>query len=34
MDELVGLTQSRLTRTLSDEECRQDLHVEQCPVAP
>ncbi len=33
MDELVRLARS-LTRTLSDGECRQYLHLEQCPAAP
>jgi WD40 repeat protein len=30
MDELVGLAQSRLTRTLTDEECQRYLH-DECP---
>jgi WD40 repeat protein/DNA-binding SARP family transcriptional activator len=33
MDELVRLARARLTRTLSDAECRQYLHLEQCPAA-
>ncbi|MGB3715042.1 MAG: protein kinase [Candidatus Promineifilaceae bacterium] len=31
LDELVDLAQSRLTRSLTDEECRQYLHLEVCP---
>ncbi|MCO6451478.1 MAG: PQQ-binding-like beta-propeller repeat protein [Caldilineales bacterium] len=31
MDELVSLAESRLTRELTDEECRKFLHVEACP---
>ena len=34
MDEPVRLARSRLTRTLSAAECRQYLHVEQCPAVP
>lgn len=34
MDELVSLARSRLTRTLTDGECRQYLHLEQCPASP
>lgn len=32
IDELLGLAEARVTRGLTDEECRQYLHVEQCPV--
>ena len=32
-DELVALARSRLTRTLTREECRQYLHQETCPYA-
>lgn len=31
-DELVSLAESRLTRGFTLEECRQFLHLEQCPV--
>jgi len=31
LDTLVELAQSRVTRTLTDEECRQYLHMESCP---
>ena len=31
MDELTDLARSRVTRTLTTEECRQYLHVETCP---
>jgi WD40 repeat protein len=34
MEELLNLARSRLTRTLSDSECQQYLHVEKCPAAP
>jgi WD40 repeat protein len=30
-DELVALANSRVTRSLTGEECRQFLHVDQCP---
>ncbi|MGW8250937.1 MAG: WD40 repeat domain-containing protein, partial [Anaerolineales bacterium] len=33
VDELADLARSRLTRTLTEEECRQYLHLEQCPAA-
>jgi len=32
IDELRGLARERVTRTLTDEECRQYLHVEGCPA--
>ncbi|MGH2780303.1 MAG: WD40 repeat domain-containing protein [Thermoleophilaceae bacterium] len=32
LDELVALARSRLTRPLSDDECRQYLHVPACPT--
>ena len=32
IDELLGLAQSRITRSLTTEECRKYLHVEQCPA--
>ncbi len=31
VDELVDLATARLTRALSDDECRRYLHVESCP---
>jgi WD40 repeat protein len=31
MDELTKLARSRVTRTLTSEECRRYLHLEQCP---
>ncbi len=30
LDELIALAESRLTRTLADEECRKFLHVAAC----
>jgi WD40 repeat protein/DNA-binding SARP family transcriptional activator len=33
LDELVEVAESGLTRSLTDEECRQYLHVERCPQA-
>ena len=32
LDELIELAHTRLTRTLTDEECRQYLHLDACPV--
>jgi WD40 repeat protein len=34
IDELIALAKSRLTRSLTVEECQQYLHVEQCPPEP
>ena len=31
IEDLVALAQSRLTRTLTEQECQQYLHVEACP---
>ena len=31
VDELVGIARARLSRSLSDEECRQYLHLQACP---
>jgi WD40 repeat protein len=31
LEELTTLAQSRLTRSLTEDECRQYLHVEECP---
>jgi WD40 repeat protein len=33
-DELIALAKSRVTRPLTDEECQQYLHMEQCPSEP
>ena len=34
LDELVELAESRVTRSLTDDECRQYLHLDACPVEP
>jgi len=34
IDDLVALAKSRLTRTLTTEECQQYLHVATCPTEP
>jgi WD40 repeat protein/transcriptional regulator with XRE-family HTH domain len=34
LDDLVALARSRLTRSLTTEECQKYLHVEACPLAP
>jgi WD40 repeat protein len=34
LEELLALAQSRVTRSLTDEECQQYLHVDQCPAMP
>ena len=34
MEDLVALANSRLTRSLTTEECQKYLHVEQCPLEP
>ena len=34
IEELVALAQSRVTRSLTREECRRFLHVDQCPDSP
>jgi WD40 repeat protein/energy-coupling factor transporter ATP-binding protein EcfA2 len=31
LDELIEIAENGLTRSLTDEECRQHLHVERCP---
>jgi WD40 repeat protein len=31
IEDLLALAQSRLTRSLTDEECRQYLHLDRCP---
>ena len=33
LDDLIEIAQRRATRALTDEECRQYLHVEVCPQA-
>ena len=33
LKDLVALAESRVTRSLTDEECRKFLHVEACPVS-
>jgi len=33
-DDLVALAKTRVTRTLTTEECLKYLHVEQCPPEP
>jgi len=34
IEDLMGLARTRVTRALTDEECWQYLHVEQCPPVP
>jgi len=34
IDDLLALARSRLTRSLTTEECQQYLHVDQCPRLP
>lgn len=34
IDEVVALAKSRLTRTLTTEECQQYLYVDRCPLIP
>ncbi len=34
LDELLVLARSRLTRSLTTEECQKYLHVDECPVGP
>jgi WD40 repeat protein len=33
-DELMALAQSRVTRSLTTEECQKYLHVDECPQRP
>jgi WD40 repeat protein/DNA-binding SARP family transcriptional activator len=33
LDDLIGIAKRSVTRALSDEECRQYLHVQRCPPA-
>ncbi len=32
VDELVDIAESRLTRSLTEEECQEYLHMDACPV--
>jgi len=32
LDELVDIAESRLTRSLTEEECQEFLHMDACPV--
>jgi hypothetical protein len=32
VDELINIAESRLTRTLSEEECQEYLHMDSCPA--
>ena len=34
IDDLLEIARREVTRSLTDEECRQYLHVERCPAAP
>jgi hypothetical protein len=34
MEDLIALARSRLTRSLTTEECQKYLHVEACPALP
>jgi len=34
LEDLVALARQRLTRSLTDEECRRYLHVDACPAEP
>jgi hypothetical protein len=31
LDDLIAIAQDRLTRSFTEEECRQYLHAERCP---
>ena len=33
LDDLIEIAEDKLTRTLTDEECSQYLHVDRCPQA-
>jgi hypothetical protein len=33
VDDLLEIARKEVTRSLTDEECRQYLHVESCPVS-
>jgi len=32
LDDIVSIAKSRVTRTLTQDECRKYLHVEECPA--
>ena len=32
LDDLIALAETRVTRSLTEEECRQYLHLDQCPA--
>jgi WD40 repeat protein len=34
LEDLIKIAQSRLTRSLTTEECQKHLHVVSCPAAP
>jgi hypothetical protein len=34
LEDLMALARTRVPRSLTDEECQQYLHVEQCPPSP
>jgi hypothetical protein len=34
VEDLVALAKTRVTRSLTSEECQQYLHVETCPTEP
>jgi hypothetical protein len=34
IEDLFALAKSRVTRSLTTEECQQYLHMEQCPAEP
>ena len=34
IEDLVALARSRVTRSLTTEECQQYLHVDECPAVP
>jgi WD40 repeat protein len=34
IEDLMALARTCVTRSLTAEECRKELHVEQCPPAP
>jgi hypothetical protein len=34
LEDIVALAKSRVTRSLTTEECQQYLHVDECPAEP
>ena len=34
LEDILAMAKSRVTRTLTTDECRKYLHVEQCPSTP